>query len=516
MWSAKAFEERLIRRCSPRHGRAFLASLKWSLSAGIMTFVLKKIQLSSWDIAVIPGYFDSSAAAYTGFSSLLGFLVVFRTSQSYNRHWEGCALTYGMMGDWLECASSVVAFSAGAASGTESADRFRHTVIRLFSLLFACALAELEDMDHEETDIEGNPYHRAFNLELLDVGAFDDHTLSYLKTIDWKVELVTHWILTAMTASRDFVVPPPIITRAYHELASGTSKFNDCLKIVNVPFPPPYDHTLTGLLVLHWIISPWVVCNWTQTSGHAGLLVFLQVFVLWSLTFIAKELEQPFGDDDDDLNVEEVQKNLNARLLLLLHPAAQHMPRIRETYATSHAALCRKLKARSGLEFSLNSALSGIEADESQSTVVCAKRSRSGLLGKVLQQTKQPRRKKFTSWHEWHKSSLTSDEDAAEMHLEEQPQRPDDEQGASAIDPQLDQDPLVTTSGQPRAEALVQIEIRDDTLHRPGATLSNEKLLPRFTGGSVRSNLETPQVGEKDAIAEPGVMPYRSSDVIGL
>eukprot|EP00747_Dinoflagellata_sp_TGD_P129853 gnl/TRDRNA2_/TRDRNA2_174750_c1_seq4.p1 gnl/TRDRNA2_/TRDRNA2_174750_c1~~gnl/TRDRNA2_/TRDRNA2_174750_c1_seq4.p1 ORF type:complete len:514 (+),score=69.52 gnl/TRDRNA2_/TRDRNA2_174750_c1_seq4:84-1625(+) len=513
MWSAKAFEERLIRRCSPRHGRAFLASLKWSLSAGIMTFVLKKIQLSSWDIAVIPGYFDSSAAAYTGFSSLLGFLVVFRTSQSYNRHWEGCALTYGMMGDWLECASSVVAFSAGAASGTESADRFRHTVIRLFSLLFACALAELEDMDHEETDIEGNPYHRAFNLELLDVGAFDDHTLSYLKTIDWKVELVTHWILTAMTASRDFVVPPPIITRAYHELASGTSKFNDCLKIVNVPFPPPYDHTLTGLLVLHWIISPWVVCNWTQTSGHAGLLVFLQVFVLWSLTFIAKELEQPFGDDDDDLNVEEVQKNLNARLLLLLHPAAQHMPRIRENFAVTHEALSRKLYARAGT-FSLNTALSDVEAAADPHHGV-TRRSRGQLFEKVLKQRKRPRRKNFMSW--LHKSCVISD--AVAKHLEEKPPWPDEEVEAATVGPHFDSgQPQAEAAGCGQAEEFVQIEISDDAPHgRPDVALPDERLLLESNGRSARPNLETPPVGDQGAVAEPPDMrePYRG-DVAAL
>ncbi len=30
------------------------------------------------------------AAAFAGFSSLLGFLIVFRTSQSYSRYWDGC------------------------------------------------------------------------------------------------------------------------------------------------------------------------------------------------------------------------------------------------------------------------------------------------------------------------------------------------------------------------------------------------------------------------------------------
>eukprot|EP00409_Alexandrium_fundyense_P001725 CAMPEP_0185906616 /NCGR_PEP_ID=MMETSP0196C-20130402/5715_1 /TAXON_ID=2932 /ORGANISM="Alexandrium fundyense, Strain CCMP1719" /LENGTH=85 /DNA_ID=CAMNT_0028626409 /DNA_START=44 /DNA_END=297 /DNA_ORIENTATION=- len=50
-------------------------------------------------------------AGFTTFSGLLGFLIVFRTSESYHRWWEGCALVRVMMANMCDAAYSISSFT---------------------------------------------------------------------------------------------------------------------------------------------------------------------------------------------------------------------------------------------------------------------------------------------------------------------------------------------------------------------------------------------------------------------
>eukprot|EP00747_Dinoflagellata_sp_TGD_P043624 gnl/TRDRNA2_/TRDRNA2_142803_c1_seq1.p1 gnl/TRDRNA2_/TRDRNA2_142803_c1~~gnl/TRDRNA2_/TRDRNA2_142803_c1_seq1.p1 ORF type:complete len:269 (-),score=39.87 gnl/TRDRNA2_/TRDRNA2_142803_c1_seq1:62-775(-) len=74
----------------------------------------------------------------------------------------------------------------------------------------------------------------------------------------------------------------------------------------------------------------------------AALITFISVFLIWSLSLIAGELEQPFGTDEDDVNLEAMQQAINARLLVLISPAATHVPVLKPSASRSHAALVRK------------------------------------------------------------------------------------------------------------------------------------------------------------------------------
>merc|ERR1719387_951848 len=53
----------------------------------------------------------------------------------------------------------------------------------------------------------------------------------------------------------------------------------------------------------------------------AGLLAFFSTFTLYALNLIAQEIEQPFGEDDNDLNCPNAQDRLNESLALLLEDA---------------------------------------------------------------------------------------------------------------------------------------------------------------------------------------------------
>jgi len=54
--------------------------------------------------------------------------------------------------------------------------------------------------------------------------------------------------------------------------------------------------------------------------------VFVVIFAFWCINLIAIELEHPFGDDVNDINLHAEQCDINAHLLVLLDPRSRHMP----------------------------------------------------------------------------------------------------------------------------------------------------------------------------------------------
>merc|ERR1719221_1238788 len=88
-------------------------------------------------------YIMQETTMWQGFSWVVGFLIVFRTSMAYNRFWEGCTQLYRMRAEWMDACSSVFAFLKYRPGSfeTEQSQRFAHTLVRLFSMLHALALA---------------------------------------------------------------------------------------------------------------------------------------------------------------------------------------------------------------------------------------------------------------------------------------------------------------------------------------------------------------------------------------
>ena len=66
--------------------------------------------------------------------------------QAYNRWWEGCSLVLQMMGVWYDTASTLIACSRYSVTphNQDQVKEMQHVTVRLFSLLNALILAELE------------------------------------------------------------------------------------------------------------------------------------------------------------------------------------------------------------------------------------------------------------------------------------------------------------------------------------------------------------------------------------
>jgi len=84
------------------------------------------------------------------------------------------------------------------------------------------------------------------------------------------------------------------LSRSFQEIANGMVAFHEAVKISSIPFPFPYAQTCDLLLMIHWLMMPIVMAQWTAQPVWAFVFAFVQVLILWALNFIATEMENPF------------------------------------------------------------------------------------------------------------------------------------------------------------------------------------------------------------------------------
>merc|ERR1712176_1711499 len=111
------------------------------------------------------------------------------------------------------------------------------------------------------------------------------------------------------------------------------------MQAMDIPFPFPYAQASAILVLMYAIVSPLIISMW---SGHwivAFALTFLGNACFIALEFISNELDQPFGDDPNDLPCMKFQEDLNDSLMLLVAPLVQEAPGLTTQAQRSHQSL---------------------------------------------------------------------------------------------------------------------------------------------------------------------------------
>jgi hypothetical protein len=94
----------------------------------------------------------------------------------------------------------------------------------------------------------------------------------------------------------------------YQELSEGMLAFLENEKIADVPFPFPYAQML-NVLVLSWsfFVPVWVAC-FTQSMFAGPIITFMIFQSVWCIQEVARDLENPFGDDANDIPLYDFHK----------------------------------------------------------------------------------------------------------------------------------------------------------------------------------------------------------------
>jgi len=242
------------------------------------------------------------------FTSVLGFCLVFRASQAYTRYWRAATAVHEMSAEWLGAISSLIAFVQITKQPQIEIPKFVHTLVRLFSLAHAMALQDIAVLKNED-------------FPIVDPDGLDQERLSLLDepvNEGRKVEIVFMWIQTYVTECMDnglLNVPAPILTRVYAELQTGIVRYHEAQQVVMWPFPFPYAQMTLCAIMVYAVFLPFGMQHWTVHWGMAVLFTSVTMTFMFALDLIAAELDMPFGEDDNDLPMFQMQIDMNRSLV---------------------------------------------------------------------------------------------------------------------------------------------------------------------------------------------------------
>merc|ERR1719421_887851 len=277
------------------------------------------------------------------FAIILGYVCVFRTTMALSRYQEGLSHTQLMTSKWCDAFMQLKAFCS-AARAKETVDKRKtqldvltQTLLHLFTLLDAlavCALNAEEGKDGrpvnplEKLSIQPMPMIysgmlgrksrkplskvlKAADITYDVIGELSREEQARLeKAIDLPC-VVADWIMEAVTRAQLkglLTVPPPIISRFYQELSNGLVGFSQAYKVTSTPFPFPFAQILALLLSVFCVVCPIIVVQMTSGYILPPILSFSAILSYWGLNQIAVELENPFGDDDNDLPLVDMHR----------------------------------------------------------------------------------------------------------------------------------------------------------------------------------------------------------------
>lgn len=302
-----------------RNGSVFPAALNWALSNAVFAAVAHSA------VKYLPRLLDSDEfgqqmdgvpAIWSGYTAVLGFLVVFRNNQAYSRFWEGATLVNQTRGEWFNAVSSLIAFCNTSEEMKDNVEHFQALMIRLASLLHCSALQEVCEIEDS-------------SLEVFGTNGIGEESLAFLEIAHDRVEIIIQWLqrLILSAHSRNILIAPsPILSRSFQELSRGVVNLNNVRKIRDVPFPFPYNQVLILMLAVHWLITPLLAAFHIANVWWACSTCFFVTGGLWCLVYIAREIDQPFGEDPNDLPMVEMQRSFNKSLASLMEPLAQKVP----------------------------------------------------------------------------------------------------------------------------------------------------------------------------------------------
>jgi len=313
------------------HGSVLPKSLMWAIPSATIAFLVKTAEGHNFiDLTRLSVL--SQTDIYSGFTFVLGFSLVFRTSQSYYRYWTAATSVHEMGSEWIDACSSLISFAQVSLRPAEEIERFAHHTVRLFCLLHAMAMEEIATLEDKQ-------------FPLLDIEALQKQDLKIMaedSAQGRKMQVVLAWIKVHIIKSIDSGIlktPPPILTRVYQQLGSGLVKCYNAQQVVIWPFPFPYSQMNLVLVYIYMLVTPLVVATHDAPAYFCAFFTLVSVLCMLGLDLIASELENPFGDDPNDLPVETIHMEVTRTLLLLLDPRTMTTPRFSSKRFRTYAEL---------------------------------------------------------------------------------------------------------------------------------------------------------------------------------
>lgn len=168
----------------------------------------------------------------------------------------------------------------------------------------ATAFQERESLTHLDADFTKQ---RVSCLDLLVLAEPTADELDLLDVSTDKVNAVYLWIIQGISEeirAKTLDAPPPIVSRVFQEISNGKLGFNQAHKVAMVPFPFPFAQMVSALLIILYVLLPIYLEQFTANKYLTSVLSLVVPICYCGLNRVAVELEEPFGTDWNDVDIE--------------------------------------------------------------------------------------------------------------------------------------------------------------------------------------------------------------------
>ncbi len=273
--------------------------------------------LLQWHGSVIPGVLPRTflCAAFSVFISLLyalgwpvaisslsslvpsivlGLLLVFRTNTAYERFWEGRKLWGSMINNTRNLARQILV----AIQGNEP-DALKEKSHHL-RLLVAFAIATKLHLRGEK-----------LNDELKDL--MEPQQYAKLQTMNHPPLEIAFWISDYLQQQmQQGRLHPYQLNHMLALLDTMVDALGGCERILKTPIPLAYAIHLKQLILLYCLALPFQIVD--ATHWWTALIVGLISFAVFGIEEIGIEIENPFGQDPNDLPLDTICETMRRNI----------------------------------------------------------------------------------------------------------------------------------------------------------------------------------------------------------
>lgn len=260
------------------------------LFVGIFTGLLCFLVIDVFDF-----HYGGTIAFHSILGVILGLFLVLRTNTAYDRWWEGRKLWGQLVNDTRQLAIKFAAFLPEEAM--EDREFFRRMIPNVAfamkeSLRDSILIGEMDLVNEEIRQTVIRSKHRPNIL----------NKILYQRVVKCQNE-------GKLTAEHLFILDK--------ELKAFTDIIGACERIKSTPIPYSYSMFIKKFLFIYAITLPvsfmWDFGYWTVA------IVMLAFYFLVSIELISEEIEDPFGNDINDLPLNDLCLKIKKNIAEILH-----------------------------------------------------------------------------------------------------------------------------------------------------------------------------------------------------
>lgn len=268
---------------SDRHWLKLILNLSGSVIPGIFFEV---ILITSFSVAITVADAQGLPVAQESLSTLipelvLGLLLVFRTDTAYGHYWDGSGVISDIVDLSRSLARSIWVY-VETESEAERQEKQENTI--LVALFLAAVKQHLRGEKLDDSLKQHLTAERATELE---------------QAVNMPVR-VTQWLsLYLQKVHQQGKISSQLFSQMNDLINKLTLGMGSCERILTTPLPRPYAIHLKHLLLIYFALLPFKLVGMFHLM--TPIAVALLAFALLGIEEVGREIENPFGYDDDDL-----------------------------------------------------------------------------------------------------------------------------------------------------------------------------------------------------------------------